>query len=451
MESENHIKSKSNEKVVRRIVICLVVLSVGVIGMLGLSSLKKPPAQAKHEERAIRVEALRVEVEDVPVTITGYGEVKALDVVSIAPEVPGKIVEIHPRLEEGEIVHKDELLFEIDPRDYVSARDSARASVRQWENGIARLKKLYTIDRDRLKTIERNQELAYAEYERVRELFDKDSVGTRSGVDGAERAANNAADLARQLEEAVLLYPIQIREAESSLAVAHAALATAEANLERSEVHAPFDGRVKFVSLEKGQYVTPGQGVLTLANDATLEIEVPLDSRDARQWLQFRRGGTNGETAWFNDLEPEECTIRWTEDREDHVWHGQLHRVVKFDQHTRTLTVAIRIEAQQALSEDPERLPLVEGMFCSVEIPGSVMRGVVRLPRWAVSLENTVYVSEDSHLKTVPVKVERVQGEEAFVSDGLKPGDVAVVTRLIDPLENSLLELTFAEEEESGS
>ena len=449
MESEN--LSKSNDKIIRRIVVCVVVLSVGIVGMMGLASLKKPPAQAKNEEIALRVEALNVDAEDVPVTISGYGEVKSLDVVSIAPEVPGKIVEIHPRLEEGEVLHKDELLFKIDPRDYVAARDSARASVRQWENGIARLKKLSTLDRDRLKTIERNQELAYAEYERVQELFDKDSVGTRSGVDGAERAANTAADLARQLEEAVLLYPIQIREAESSLAAAHAALATAEANLERSEVRAPFDGRVKFVSLEKGQYVTPGQGVLTLANDATLEIEVPLDSRDARQWLQFRKGGTNGATGWFNDLEPVECTIRWTEGREGHVWHAQLHRVVKFDQQTRTLTVAIRIEAQQALSEDPERLPLVEGMFCAVEIPGRIMEGVIRLPRWAVSFENTVYVSVDSRLKTVPVEVEREQGEEAFVSGGLHTGDVAVVTRLIDPLENTLLELTFADEEESGS
>ena len=53
----------------------------------------------------------------------------------------GKIVEIHPRLEVGEIIHRDDLLFKIDPRDYMAARDSARAKVRQWESSIARLKK----------------------------------------------------------------------------------------------------------------------------------------------------------------------------------------------------------------------------------------------------------------------------------------------------------------------
>ncbi len=448
MELEN--LTTGNGKVVRRIVICSVVLAIGMIGMLALASLRKPPAEVTRQERALRVEGLRIEKEDIPVLITGYGEVKALDVVSIAPEVSGKIVEIHPRLEVGEIIHGEELLFKIDPRDYMAARDSARATVRQWESSIARLKKQYTIDRDRLKTIERNRDLALAEFERVRELFEKDSVGTRSGVDAAERAANNAADLARQLEESVLLYPIQIREAESNLAAAQAARETAVTNLERCEVTSPFDGRVKLVSLEKGQYVVPGQSVLTLANDATLEIQVPLDSRDARQWLRFHRGEGNGTTAWFNDLEPVSCTIRWTEDREDHVWYGQLHRIVKFDQQTRTLTVAIRVEAQQALSDDPERLPLVEGMFCSVEIPGRTMKGVFRLPRWAVSFENTVYISTEDRLRTIPVAVARVQGEEAFVAEGLNPGDIVVVTRLIDPLENSLLEVTLEVNDEDN-
>ena len=53
-------------------------------------------------------------------------------------------------------------------------------------------------------------------------------------------------------------------------------LETAETNLNRCKARAPFDARIKSVSLEKGQYVTPGQHILTLADDAVLEIQVPL-------------------------------------------------------------------------------------------------------------------------------------------------------------------------------
>ena len=430
-----------------RLVVCLILLVVGFMGMLHLKSLKRPPAEVIDEERPLRVEAVRVQPEDVPVTITGYGEVRALDVVQLAPEVSGRVVEIHPRLEAGEIIPRGEVLFRIDARDYEARLKEVEAAVEQSKNSIARLKKQLEIDRERLTTLERNRELAQAEFQRVKRLFEQDEVGTRSGVEGAEQAYNNAVDAAARLAEAVTLYPIQIREAETSLASAQARLATARANLERTVVSAPFNARVKAVSIEAGQYVNPGAPVLTLADDSVLEIPVPLDSRDARQWLRFSDGQSAGGTAWFSGLEPVEVRIRWTEDREDHLWRGRLHRVVEFNEQTRTLTVAVRLPAEQARSTDPDALPLVDGMFCSVEIPGRTMRAVYALPRWAVSFENTVYVANDNRLKTLPVKVARVQGEQAFVAEGLQPGEIVITTRLADPLENSLLELAMQGDE----
>jgi hypothetical protein len=34
-----------------------------------------------------------------------------------------------------------------------------------------------------------------------------------------------------------------------------------------------------------------------------------------------------------------------------------------------------------------------------------------------------------------------VEGENAYVADGLNAGDMVIITRLIDPLENALLEI----------
>ena len=96
------------------------------------------------------MEAIRAQPVDAPVCITGYGEVHALNVVPISPAVSGTIVEIHPRLDAGEIISTGEPLFRIDPRNYEAAVKEARAVETQWENTIQRLKKQFAIDRQRL-------------------------------------------------------------------------------------------------------------------------------------------------------------------------------------------------------------------------------------------------------------------------------------------------------------
>jgi multidrug efflux pump subunit AcrA (membrane-fusion protein) len=417
--------------------------------MNGLASLKQPPAEVKTEERPIKVQTVKAIPRDYPVVITGYGEARALTVVTVAPEVSGRVVYTHPTLKVGRIIPAGDVMFRIDPADYEAGLQEARAGVAQWQNTVARLKKQFSIDTQRLKTLERSAELAETEFKRVRQLFETERVGTRSGVDQAERDYNSARDHSDQMAQAVSLYPLQIREAESSLASARARLALAETNLSRCTVKAPFNARIKSVSLETGQFVAPGKDVLTLADDTMLEIQIPLDSRDARQWLQFEHPMDNRPTtAWFAGLKPVACTIRWTEDKTGSTWTGTLNRVVTFDQQTRTLTVAVRIAAEAAIGGDSRSLPLVDGMFCAVAIPGKTMHEVYRLPRQAVSFENEAFLANaDSRLQTVSVTVERSEGEFVYVGRGLSPGDTVIVTRLIDPLENALLETTDVPDE----
>ena len=437
--------------IIFRILMCILVLAAGTFGMIRLASSKKPPATAKNEERALRVEAIRVQQADAPVVITGYGEVHALKVVPISPEVSGTIVEIHPRLDVGEIIPSGEPLFQIDTRNYDAAVREAQANVMQWENAVKRLEKQYAVDRQRLHTLQRNRDLAERAFQRLRNLFQKNRVGTRSGVEEAEQAFNTTTDRVDQMKQALALYPIQIKEAQNSLASARARLSVAAVNLDRCTMATDFDARVKSVFIERGQYVAPGQQVLTLADDAILEIQVPLDSRDASRWLQFNGGRGQGGATWFAGLEPVVCNIRWTEENARHRWQGRLHRVVRFDRQTRTLTVAVRIDFSEAAGNGTQGLPLVEGMFCAVDIPGKTLKNVYRLPNWAVSYKNTVYKIRDSRLKTVPVKVARIEGDTAIVSAGLQPGDLVISTRLADPLENILLKVTHVDHQGSSS
>ena len=260
-----------------------------------------------------------------------------------------------------------------------------------------------------------------------------------------EQTYNAARDLVDQMNRMLTVYPLQIKETESALAAARASLDLAAANLQRCRITAPFTGRLKTVDVEKGAYASPGQNVLTLADDSLLEIHVPLDSRDVSQWLQFEENGEEPATdqlAWFSRVKPVPVAIHWTENPTGMPWTGQLHRTLAFDPATRTVTVAVRIKAQEAMAK--KAFPLVAGMFCSVSIPGKALTEVISLPRWAVTFENTVYAVKEGRLKTLHVTVARTQGEETYVSQGIEPGDEIIITRLVDPLENGLLDIIDA-------
>jgi RND family efflux transporter MFP subunit len=440
---KNSVDNNSKPSHVRfRLIVCTLLLLFGIGGYVALASLKKPPAEAKNGERPLKVTVMQAGAEAVQVVITGYGQVRPVKEVPMAAEVAGQVTAVHPRLRAGEQIAEGDLLFQIDTRNYEAAATQARAEVDQSLSLLNRLEKQAVVDAERLKTLMRSRELAAAEYERIRMLFEQHGVGTRSGVDRAEQAFNAAVDQSDQMALAVSLNPLRIKEAQSALAAARARLSQAQTNLQRCRVVAPFNGRIKAVTIEQGQYVSPGQGLLILADDTLLEIHVPLDSRDVGQWIGFDESGDARTGGWFESLQPVACVVRWTEAPREHVAEGILHRVVHFDPKTRTITVAVQISGAGAFQRG--RLPLVEGMFCEVEIPGRTLPRAFRIPRQAVGFRGTLFTVVGGRLKTVEVQVARENGDDVLVVGGLEEGDTVITTRLVDPLEGALIEIVPA-------
>jgi multidrug efflux pump subunit AcrA (membrane-fusion protein) len=439
-----------------RALVCVLVIVIGVGILFGLKSMRKPPAQSGKAERTLRVQVEKVRFQDVRVTVTGMGEVRSKDILSIAPEVSGRIVQIHPKLEVGEIIPAGEVLFEIDPRDYQARYDESQANISQLTSIVSRLKKQFKIDEERLKTYKRSKKLSEDEYGRVKKLYTEQKVGTQSQVDNAEMMFNNSNDLYDQLSQALDLFPIRIQEAESNLASVTSMSMLAKTSLERTKVSVPFAARVKTVQVEQGQYVTPGAPVVSLADDSVLEISIPLGSENARKWIQFDDSQTKTGLAWFNGLLQVPVNVHW----EGNTWTGLLHRVEKFERQTDQLYVVVRLLGTEAVNPVEGHMPLVEGMFCNVEIPGQVVQNVVQVPSEAVGFEKDeqgyqhIFVASESEdgvyrLKTTRVLESHKKGDYSYISEGLNDGDYVITTRLINPLENILLTTEVIEFEET--
>jgi len=315
--------------------------------------------------------------------------------VVLSSEVSGKIIFKRAQLEVGRIVEQGETLFTIDPEDY------------QLDLAITE---------SLLKILTRDHEIARAEFTRIDTLYRTKKVGNQSAVEKAEAAVNSIANQLQQVR--------QNRE-------------RAKIKLNRCVLRAPFTGRVSKVEVEQDEYMKPGQKMITLVNDAALEVIVPLNSRDAATWLQLDTNTEQLADNWFARPLPVHCLVVWSENNRVQGT-GQLDRIVPFDPKTRMLSVAIALDSSESESS---AIPLTDGMFCRVTIPGRVLKQVYVVPRQAVSFTGSVYVVEGGRLQTRKVTVVREDGDTAVISDGLAPGNTVITTRLENPLSNALVRI----------
>ena len=422
-----------------RLIVCLFLLGGGLVAMLVLAGLRPAPAEIKVVEPALPVKVIEAAGEDVQVWITGHGRARSLNAVFLSPEVSGRVVRVHPRLEPGEVIARGEILFEVDDRSFKARKDQAGAAMARQESLVERLTLELEHSRRRLDDLERNMSLAERDLRRYQTLAASHNAVPAARVDQAEQNYNLARDQVRQLVQMISSYPLLIREARNQSACLKADYDLACLDLENCLVKNPFTSRLKTVNIEAGQFVAAGQPVLTLADDSVLEIQVRLDCRDASLWLRFNGQNNRANNAWFNRLAKCDCLVRWVEDPEKHVFDGSLDRVVAYDASTRTVTAAVTVAAEQALSGGPAAMPLVEGMFCRVEIPGRTINGAYRIPASAVTASGSVYLARQGRLETRPVTAAKFQGNEALITAGLNPGDLIITTRLVNPLENSKL------------
>ena len=114
-----------------RVLLILGILLGAVAIFAVLTSLREPPAKKEAEILAPLVEVLELQPMTTAFRIDSQGTVRPRTQTTLSSEVSGTIVEISPKWIAGGIFAAGEVLMRIDPSNYSVAVDQAEALVKQ--------------------------------------------------------------------------------------------------------------------------------------------------------------------------------------------------------------------------------------------------------------------------------------------------------------------------------
>ena len=413
----------------------LALLSLGAFGMKLLAELREPPRRQVVDRPGPLVRVVDVRPQHVPVTVHGFGTVRAKNVWSMVPEVSGPIARLSPNLRDGLRVRRGELLFEIDRQPFLLAEQRLHARVKQHEKEIAVLAQLQRNHVGALALARRNLAIAEEDLRRDEELASRGTISTRER-NRRRQVRNSVRQAVQTSEHQLALTGPQIEQAEAAMAVALADLANARLQLDKTRLLAPFDGQVLNSTLEVGEYAVAGTevGVLYSISAAEIPISVPLDEL---RWLPaLSAQPLPAETR----AEPRRRTlpaaaVHWQGGGRRYTWSGKVVRwEAGLDPATRTVTLVIEVPEPWASFRSGGHPALQPGMFCRVDITASGISDAFVIPRTALHDGNTVYLVEEGRLARRQVQVTHFRYDEAVIGAGLQAGDRLVVSVLSAPV-----------------
>ena len=190
------------------------------------------------------------------------------DRVEVTVESSEPILSRH--VQDGQEVAAGDLLMRQDPVRPQARLDQARAQRDQASARLAELRRgprqeIILETRARLAAAEAETANARAEFERIRNVFDR-GLSSQSALDQAEARSKAAAAEEQAVREALEAQLVgttieELDQAEAALAGAEAMLAQAQIDLQRTELRAPVDGIVDKLLFQVGERPPAGTTV----------------------------------------------------------------------------------------------------------------------------------------------------------------------------------------------
>ena len=347
----------------RYLALFAAVLTLATIGCGRSSVQAAPPAMP-----APLVTVAKATAEDVPRYLDEIGRNAAFESVTVTPQVGGRIVERH--FQDGENLHKGQLLFVIDPRPYKAQVDSAQAALAQAKAGL---------------------DLARIQFAR-----DEEVIGTRAISKQDYDTKKNAVDV----------YRAQVEASEATLE-------TAKLNLEYCYIHSPIDGRAGARLVDVGNVVQANAtSLLSIQRLDPIYANFTITESDLPGVQKQMSNGTLS------------AAVRLPAEAENAARAGRvefLDNAVQNGSGTVNLRATVR-------NPDHHFWP---GQFVNVRLVLSTEKGAVLIPSQATQISQKgtfVYVvKSDDTAELRPVKLGQRQGDQVVVSEGVAANERVVL------------------------
>jgi RND family efflux transporter MFP subunit len=358
----------------------LLAAATGYVTTHVTAAEAEKPAAAAAARPAPKVTVAPVEQK----VITEYeeitGHVDATETVELRARVSGHLDAVN--FQAGQLVHRGDVLFTIDPRWYQAQFDAALAHVEEA--------------RAHASTAER-------EAKRAAELLAATAISTEEADARQSRSA----------------------EARAALASAEAALAGARLDLEYTVVRAPIAGRVTRAYVTAGNLVSgnPGNATLLTTIVSTGDAYVYADLDEAAV-LKFNRLLRENRLPTENGHIPVELQLA---DENDYPHRGYVESTDnRLNPATGSLVVRMVFS-----NENNELLP---GLYARVRIPVSAPESALLVAERAIGTDQSqkyvLALQPDNTVAYRTVKLGASIDGKRIVRSGLQPGDQIVVNGL---------------------
>ncbi|RKZ35310.1 MAG: efflux transporter periplasmic adaptor subunit [Gammaproteobacteria bacterium] len=369
----------------------------------------RPEPQRRSQPIAIpEVEVISLERTSYRVIAKTRGTVQPRTESTLIPEVSGRIVEVSSNFRAGEFFEAGDVLLRIDPRDYESEAEISAAELIQARMTLAEE--------------QARGDQAAREWQRLGEPGEPDALVLRKPQMTSARAAVQRA---------------QARLAQTRLAV------------ERTQIVAPYAGRVLEKNADLGQYVSTGTVLAKIYAVDYVEVRLPLSNRQL-EYVDVPEFYRSDEQREHRSGPPVRLSARIG--RQVHAWEGRLVRAEgTIDTHSRQLFVIAQVDNPYAKGAE-NRAPLKVGQFVEAAVEGQVLKDVFVIPRDALRAgESVMLLNSDQRLQSRPVQILWSDEENAVIGDGLSEGERLVLTALGPGMEGTEVRLAGTAEKQRNN